>query len=324
MKRSLFFSVLSLLAALILTLACLPGDCYTSESSGDPACKSAANIQSAPTLEELKNTTYNGFEGHPGPVILTDGRWVGKPYVEGGASRPEIYFLRDFRLMGDVDGDGKDEAVVLLGESSGGTGQYIYLAVVDRKNGNLKNIALTLIGDRIQIREARIEGGRVFLDILQAGPGDAACCPGELATRGWELIPEGLNEFCVSKTHGRLTLATIGGTEWLLRSWDFDEPAPTEPEVTIIFQDGPFTGNCGCNSYFAPVKPGDMPGDVSVGQIGSTRKACPEQIMVIEARFLEQLRGVKKFGFMIRQLALSYENDGAWGVMLFDGRKLKP
>ena len=324
MKRSLFFSVLSLLAPLVLMLACLSRDGYTSESSGDPACKTATNIHSAPTLKELKNTTYNGFEGHRGTVTLADGRWEGKPYVEGGASRPEVYFVRDFRLIGDVDGDGTDEAVVLLGESSGGTGQNIYLAVVDRKNGKLENVASTLVGDRIKIREARIEEGRIFLDLVQAGPGDAACCPGELATRGWELLPKGLNEFCASKTHGRLSLATIGGTEWVLRSWDFDEPAPMEPEVTIIFQNGRFTGSCGCNSYFAPVKPGDMPGDASVGHAGSTRKACPEPVMAIEARFLEQLEGVKKFGFMIRQLALSYDNDGVWGVMLFDGRKPKP
>jgi hypothetical protein len=190
MKRTLFFSVLSLLAPLVLILACLPRDGYTSESSGDPACKAATNTHSAPTLEELKNATYNGFKGHHGPVTLADGRWEGKPYVEGGASRPEVYFVRDFRLIGDVNGDGTDEAVVLLGESSGGTGQNIYLAVVDRKNGKLENVASTLVGDRIQIREARIEEGRIFLDLLQAGPGDAACCPGELATRGWELTAQ--------------------------------------------------------------------------------------------------------------------------------------
>jgi len=118
MKRTLFFSVLSLLAPLVLILACLPRDGYTSESSGDPACKAATNTHSAPTLEELKNATYNGFKGHHGPVTLADGRWEGKPYVEGGASRPEVYFVRDFRLIGDVNGDGTDEAVVLLGESA--------------------------------------------------------------------------------------------------------------------------------------------------------------------------------------------------------------
>jgi heat shock protein HslJ len=46
--------------------------------------------------------------------------------------------------------------------------------------------------------------------------------------------------------------------------------------------------------------------------------ACPEPAMAVEARFLQQLAGVNKFGFMIGQLALSYEIDGNHGVMLFD------
>jgi hypothetical protein len=40
----------------------------------------------------------------------------------------------------------------------------------------------------------------------------------------------------------------------------------------------------------------------------------------VESRFLQRLQGVKKFGFMAGQLALSYEKDGAYGTMLFIGR----
>jgi len=49
---------------------------------------------------------------------------------------------------------------------------------------------------------------------------------------------------------------------------------------------------------------------------GRERGGAPQS----KRNFLKQLAGVKKFGFMAGQLALSYETDGVWGVMLFDPR----
>ena len=47
--------------------------------------------------------TYHGFEEPEGPVRLEDGRWEGAPLVQGGAARPSVVFVRDFRLVGDVE-----------------------------------------------------------------------------------------------------------------------------------------------------------------------------------------------------------------------------
>ena len=311
MKRSSLSSVLPWLVLLYLALACL--HC----GGVAPAVNQSQDLL-APALEELKNATYSGLEIPQDTVTLKDGNWIGKPFVEGGASRPEVYFVRDFRLTGDVDRDERDEAVVLLGENSGGSGQHIYLAVVERQGGTLRNVATQLLGDRIQLREARIDAGRIFLDLVQAGKEDAACCPGELITRGWELRPEGLIELAVPGKPDRLSMEAIAGTEWVLRAWDIDEPALEEPEVTLLFQDGRFSGRSGCNRYFAAVKPGEMPGDLYVGPAGSTRMACPEPAMKVETRFLEQLGQVEKFGFMVGQLMLSYQKENSRGVMLFD------
>jgi heat shock protein HslJ len=121
-----------------------------------------------------------------------------------------------------------------------------------------------------------------------------------------------------------LTLATIGDTEWVLKAWTFDEPAPVNPEVTLIYRDGQFTGKSGCNRFFVSVKDREMAGDISVGLGGSTKMACPDSTMEVEDRFLDQLSRIKKFGFMDTRLALSFEKDGAWRVMLFEGRKTKP
>ena len=63
-----------------------------------------------------------------------------------------------------------------------------------------------------------------------------------------------------------------------------------------------------------------MPGNVSVGPVGSTRMACAEPTTAVESRFLKQLAGVHKFGFMTLRLALTYEIEGTYGTMFFEGR----
>lgn len=274
-----------------------------------------------PTLRELKNCTYSGFDVITAPITLKDGHWEGEPYVAGGASRPRITFVRDFYRAADLDDDGSDDAIVLLAEDGGGSGEYLYLAVVAHRDGRLRNIATVRLGDRVQIRDVRVDERQIVADLVQAGRQDAACCPGELVTRRWRLGPKGLREPGAATKAGRLTLETIAGTEWVLRSWTLADPAPAEPQVTMAFKDGKFAGTAGCNRYFAGVKPGEMPGDATVGLAGATRMMCPPGQMAVEDRFLKQLAGVKKFGFMVGQLALSYETDGVWGAMLFDPRE---
>ena len=119
----------------------------------------------------------------------------------------------------------------------------------------------------------------------------------------------------------RLTPEALGGADWVLRKWDTYEPAPASPEATLTYTDGHVAGISGCNRYTAAVKAGAAPGDLSIGPAAGTRMMCPDSAMVVEARFLRQLGEVKKFGFLMGQLALSYEHDGAVGTMLFERRK---
>ena len=270
-------------------------------------------------LAGLKNATYAGVEEQD-PVTLQDGLWEGEPFAEGGASLPHVNFVRDFHLMGDIDGDGSEEAAVLLAAGSGGTGENIYLAVVGLRDGQLVNLDTVLLGDRVQVRKAGILEGRLFVDLLRAGPQDAMCCPGELAMVGWALKNGKLEALQATSDPLRVSLETLGDTQWVLRWWSLDEKAPAEPEVTLFFKDGRLGGTSGCNNYFAAANIGDQPGDFSMGPAGGTMMMCPDEIMAIEQRFLAQMDGVTQFGFMTGMLALSYEINGGHGVMLFEGR----
>ena len=322
MKISTFAPVLTVLVAVAVFVGCEKRDASVPESRPVAADSVPRAIDPAPMPNELENATYRGFQIVKESVTLAGGRWEGEPETAGSAARPQIVLARDFRLVGDLDADGADEAVVLLSESGGGTGHWDYVAVVDRQAGELRNIATALLGDRVQVRDARIEDGRILVDLVQAGSQDAMCCPGELVTRGWHLRPGGLEEFVTSSKSGRLSLATLGGSEWVLRRWSWDEAAGATPAVTLAFEDGKFVGKSGCNRYFAPATDGEMPGDASVGPAGATRMSCPEPAMQVEDRFLKQLAAVKKYGFVAGQLALSYQSGDTLGVMLFERRAL--
>lgn len=275
------------------------------------------------SLAALKNTTYSGLKAAPAPVSLVDGRWEGAPYIDGGASRPSVHFVGDLYRIGKLADSASDAAVVFLSESSGGSGTFVYLAVVEKRNGVLINTATATLGDRVQVRDVRIENGTIAVDVLQAGPQDAACCPGELATRHWRLNATGIVEPETADRTGRLSLDVIAVAAWKLRAWDVDEPALDEPEITLSYDNSRLVGSAGCNRYFASVEAGDRPGDLQVGPSGSTRMICPEAIMAIEQRFLHQLNGATTFSFMAGQLAVSFAMDGKRGTMLFarkDGR----
>jgi len=144
------------------------------------------------------------------------------------------------------------------------------------------------------------------------------CCPGELDMVGWLLKDDSLAPLEVKTIPRRLSLDIIAETEWVLKWWDLEEPAPAKPQITLGYQDGRIVGKSGCNNYFAAATAGDQPGDVTMGPAGGTMMACPEEVMAVEQRYLAQMGSVKKYGFLAGMLALTYEFDGSIGVMLFE------
>ncbi len=132
-----------------------------------------------------EGATYSGIMDHP--VTLTNGKWEGPPFVPGGASRPAVGMVEDFRALGDLDGDGKDEVAVVLWQNSGGSGTFYYIAVLGFRDGRCVNLATDLIGDRVRVEGGRITDGKIVLDILTAGPGDPMCCPSRKSMMSWKF-----------------------------------------------------------------------------------------------------------------------------------------
>lgn len=263
---------------------------------------------------EFANATYNGIED--GPVQLSEGRWEGEPYAEGGASRPSVGLLEDFVLTGDLDGDGVDESTVLLWQNSGGSGTFDYIAVMCEVDGELQNIATAPLGDRVQIRRAEITNSAIYLEVVQAGEDDAACCPGQLSRRSWVLDPEGLTELDAEYL-GALSASTLEGDEWTLVELGADQPVPDGVSVTLQVRQGQISGTSGCNRYSAGIENGTVPGDIKIELGMSTRMACPEVQMETEARYLGLLSQVTSFDFRGGKLILTGTKDDEVFSMIF-------
>jgi heat shock protein HslJ len=279
------------------------------------ATESAAT--GAPTLEELRNAEYTGFEEVSRPVTLKDGSWEGAPYDATSEVRPRASYLRDLRLEGDLDGDGSPEAVAFLAFASGGSGELLHLLVMDRHQGALRQRANAIVGDRVQIRDAHVRGRDIVVDVIQSGAGDPACCPGEMATRMWQLAGDSLTEHPSGVPPTRLMPMASGGHDWKLAEWSVGEPAPETPAVTLTYSAGRWSGTSGCNRYAASVSSGESAGDVIVGPAMGTRMACGAPADEVERRFLKQLGATRRIGFLAGRLALSYSIEDSVGTMLF-------
>jgi heat shock protein HslJ len=309
-----------------ITLSALPGcgpgkDEHGSASSGAPARTSAG--AAAPTLDEAAFTTLRGLEGDSESVTLSGGRWDGPPFVEGGSARPSVYLVPDFLVHWNADATGPDESVVLIGENSGGSGEYIYVGLLAREGPGVINTATALLGDRVQVVSVEPAGRRLKMTILRTGPEGALCCPDEVAGVEWEYRDGALSRLPESSPPHPLTNDIMAGIEWTLTGYDpANGPpsprAPGAPPITLRFADNRFQGSSGCNRYFMPVSPGELPGDLVVGPAGSTRMACPDSAASdAEARYLARLGSVVKFGFSACRLMLQYEGETGSGVLYY-------
>ena len=289
---------------------------------GTRAAPPAAAAGGAPTAAELAAATYPRVAGQ-GPVTLVDGKWAGAPFVEGGASGPSVWHSDGYSLEGDLDGDEAEESVAHLTFRSGGTGNFGYLAVMGREGGAIVQRGLAEIGDRVQIRDARIEDARVVLEVLQVGPDDGMCCPTQLATRTFAMEGGELVQTSAEVT-GTASLATLEGREWVLRKLSSTEAAAAEPEITLVVDGGRVSGSSGCNRYHGTVEQGETGTSLAVGPLAATRMACAPELMDLEQRYTVALPGAQGWGFHLGQLVVHHQHGDEYGSLFFEGREPPP
>ena len=113
------------------------------------------------------------------------------------------------------------------------------------------------------------------------------------------------------------SLADLAGHEWALTHLSRDETVPAGIEITLSLEDHRLTGRGGCNRYFAEIKEGERPGDLSIGPVGSTRMACPAEVMEVESRYLRALEGTIDYDHQPDRLVLTWREGDTVGALYF-------
>jgi len=191
----------------------------------------------------------------------------------------------------------------------------VYVAVLGVRDGKLVNLGTAQVGDRAKVRNVWLEQGRIVMDLVEAGPKDAACCPTQMARKTYAMDGGALKQ-SKSEALGTVTIGTLATNEWQLAQIDGQPLAAGVKPPVIHFEVSSVRGFAGCNRFTAPVKE-ITPGEIDIGPAAATKMACPPEQMELEQKFLAQLDKVNRYSFMAGQLALSWQDKSAGGVLLF-------
>ena len=250
------------------------------------------------TIESLKNAEYQSEFSVNGRVRLSNGIYRGKMVPDSATEL--VVMLSDHVALGDLNGDGADDAAVVLITDSGGSGTFHHLAVLINQNGSPKHAASQLLGDRVKVKSLLIRSGDIAVEMIKQGPNDPMCCPTLQVTQnymlqGSKLVFAGVRE--------------LMHTRWALRSFgtkDSEDPLLPRTGISLEFAaDGKLYGSGGCNRYFAAYEMGPR-NSLKIKSIGSTRMACPQEFMDQEMRYFEALQSVSSFKVGNELLQLFY------------------
>ncbi len=138
---------------------------------------------------DFKNFTHlvQCISETPENVTVRNGEYSIEKQEEGYVDR-FYYKVFDFSY-GDLDGDGRDEAVVLGVCNTGGTGNFSEGLIYSVKRGTPVIIARIPGGDRADggLRTTNVENGMLIVESNDTGPEGGSCCPQVIVTTKYKI-----------------------------------------------------------------------------------------------------------------------------------------
>jgi hypothetical protein len=138
----------------------------------------------------------------PRPTTIRDVPWLDRTYDIGDG--PAVFVHGSHQELeedgmcsvcegipavtfGDVDGDGKEDAIVIVATNLGGAGTLIGAFVFALKDGAVVKLGEIEGGDRGEggIHSVRVVGRDVIVRRFDSRPIDGACCPGRILVERW-------------------------------------------------------------------------------------------------------------------------------------------
>jgi uncharacterized membrane protein len=138
------------------------------ESPGDAASQEL-------TIGELKSGEYRSEWSARGKIKLNDGSYQEKIVPESATEL--VIKLSDRIAFGDLNGDGAEDAAVILISDPGGSGTFYELAAVINSNGKPQHAASAFLGDRVKVEDISIRTGQIVIRMVTHQRTDPMCCP---------------------------------------------------------------------------------------------------------------------------------------------------
>jgi heat shock protein HslJ len=313
-KRSVVTLILSLLVVSAL------GACQVQETPVAPPVDEAPIENETDIVESIVvNESMLGdleYRCDDLQVTLKDGEFRG-PAAPDSASE-NVVQLMDLKAIGDVTGDGVDDAAALFWNNSGGSGTFIYLAVVTGEEGQVTNLSTVLLGDRVQVEALAVDSGKIIVDSVQHGPDDPTCCPSEnvreISTLEGDVLVKVSREV-FSEGEDAIDEALVGTTwQWVrfvdpLEAYDVEK----SDQYTLNFlPDGQVNIQADCNQVLATYTGVESHIDFEFGP--STLAACGEASLGDE--FIKNLDAAAIYFFQDGNLFLDLMMDS--GTMHFE------
>ncbi|WP_433388103.1 hypothetical protein [Micromonospora sp. KLBMP9576] len=181
MRRKLVPVVALAMACLLAaTTACSTGngkerkrqrDTVSERSDSDPPARPSPTATPRRTNDQLTCLELRGarvgsgkvrYRGYAAPIRLADGRWSDRDGTTVQLQRP--------CAVGDLDGDGADDAIGVLMLDGGGTGRFFTLAVWRGVDGEPVYQAQLDLGDRTPVQSISLQAGRAAVVYLTRSP----------------------------------------------------------------------------------------------------------------------------------------------------------
>ncbi|MGB3097482.1 MAG: Gmad2 immunoglobulin-like domain-containing protein [Candidatus Deferrimicrobiaceae bacterium] len=119
-----------------------------------------------------RNATYT-FEGRRIP--LRNGRH--ETEAGPGSAAKVVTAVLGEPAVGDLEGDGDEDAVLFLVHDPGGSGTFYYIAASINEGGRYRGTDAVLLGDRISSQRIRIRNGVVTVDYADRHTGEPMAAP---------------------------------------------------------------------------------------------------------------------------------------------------
>lgn len=138
---------------------------------------------------DFKNFTYPAYCAgeEADTVTVKKGEYSYEKQDDGFVDR--FYFKITEIKYGDVNGDRRDEAIILSVCNTGGTGYFSEGFIYTMKAGKAALLARIPGGDRGYggLRSARVEDGSLIVESNDAGENGASCCPEWIVTTKYKV-----------------------------------------------------------------------------------------------------------------------------------------